>query len=364
MRFQLSNKNPRFLNRQFQARMIVAVVMFGLFLWLVETWRFSSLKVTSSPADPARNLEADYSIKEDPPLRDDEFRVSSTPVLPEDEQRVSAADVGVALPTGWLDGVRDNTLGIRRDEGDSFFRVLAHARDVPASDLQRAARKDVLYINLMAESERFRGEVVTVTGEMWRLREFAAAENSYGLRKLYEAWIFTDDSSTHPYRVVCTSLPKGMEPGQNLRTPVRVVGYFFKREGYESPGGLHVAPTILAKRLQWYSSPNAPPPMESLSTYLLGIVGAVSLALVATLVAFTLSDQKAEREDLRRMQAARLEKMPDLQQADYVDVGSMLENLSVQLEREVPRRPSQRSDELAPPSLHVLSRPSVEDDDE
>lgn len=103
--------------------------------------------------------------------------------------------------------------------------------------------------------------------------------------------------------------------------------------------------------------------MESLSTYLLGIVGAVSLALVATLIAFTLSDQKAEREDLRRMQSARLEKMPDLQQADYVDVGSMLENLSVQLEREEVARPPRTADELAPPSLRVLSRPSVDDDE-
>jgi hypothetical protein len=270
----------------------------------------------------------------------------------------------VALPEGWLKGIRDNTLGIRRDEGDSFFRVLAHARDIPASDLERAARKDLLYINLMTDSERYRGDVVTVVGEMWRLREFEASKNRYGLGKLYEAWVFTDDSNTHPYRIVCSSLPKGMELGQNLRTPVRVVGYFFKREGYESPGGMHVAPTLLAKRLQSYRSPNAPPPMESLSTYLLGVVGAVSLALVATLVAFTLSDQKAEREDLRRMQAARLETMPDLREAEYVDVNATLETLSVQLKREVAQHPVRPADELAPPSLRVLSRPSVEDGDD
>lgn len=364
MRFQLSNKTPSFLNRQFQVRMIVAVVMFALFLMLVQTWRFSTRPVKSDASDPTRNLEIDYSVREETPLRDDEFRIETTPLLPEEEHRLAAADVGVALPAPWLEPIRDNTLGVRRDEGDSFFRVLAHARDIPASDLERAARNDVLYINLMTESERFRGEVVTVTGEMWRLREFPASENPYKLGKLYEAWIFTDDSNTHPYRVVCTSLPKGMELGQNLRTPVRVVGYFFKREGYESPGGMHVAPTVLAKRLQWYQSPNAPPPMQEIVPYMLGVVGAVGLALLVTLIAFTVSDQRAARTDLRRIQLGFSEKLPDLTEADYVDVNATLEKLSVQLERKETPRPVRPADELAPPSLQVFSRPSVDDDEE
>ena len=105
--------------------------------------------------------------------------------------------------------------------------LLDHARRVPTANLHRAAQDDVQYINLMTEPDRYRGEPITIEGDLWRLYELDASRNAYGVSKIYEGWIFTGDSSNHPFRVVCTSLPSGIEPGENLRKPVKVTGYFF-----------------------------------------------------------------------------------------------------------------------------------------
>ena len=355
-----SDRRAVFQEREFRQRMIVAGVLFALFLLLVNTWRFSTGIVQPDPDYAGTPLE---------PAAAEQNGITQlspaalTPLLPEEEAASSAISPAIAIPAEWLAGVQDNTLGVRKDEADHFFRILARARDLPAADLERAARRDVQHINLMSETERYRGAVVTVTGEMWRLSELPATENRYQVRRLYEAWIFTDDSGSHPYRVVCTSVPKGMPLGQNLRAPVQLTGYFFKREAYDTPEGVHVAPTILAQRLQWYQPPNAPPPLQDLAPYLMGVVGAVSLALIVTLVAYALSDQQAVRADIRRLQQGGDVRLPDFRHIELVPLQDTLQQLSVPVvKRTRTSSAAVATDELAPPALHILARPAADDE--
>ncbi|MEI8020794.1 MAG: hypothetical protein WCH39_21500, partial [Schlesneria sp.] len=208
----------------------------------------------------------------------------------------------VRIDKRYLEVVKDNTIGVRRDEAEVFYWLLDHARRVPAASLQRAADREVQYINLMTEPDRYRGEPVSIEGDLFRLYEFEAGRNKYGVTKVYEGWVFTGDSSHHPYRIVCTSLPNGIEPGENLRKPVRITGYFFKREGYHSNGGVHIAPTLLARRININPMPNGIPLTSGILPYMTGAIMAIGLALLVTIVGFAIGDGRASRAEMQRLQ--------------------------------------------------------------
>ncbi len=207
----------------------------------------------------------------------------------------------VRIDKRYLDLVKDNTMGIRRDESEAFYWLLDHARRVPTTKLEGSGLREVQYINLMTEPDRFRGEPITIEGDLWRLYEFDAGRNDYGVSRVYEGWVFTGDSANHPYRIVFTSLPKGIVPGENLRKPVRITGYFFKREGYRSNGGVHIAPTLLARRIAINPMPNGIPLTAGIVPYMIGVIMAVGLALLVTIVAFAIGDERSTRAGLQRI---------------------------------------------------------------
>jgi hypothetical protein len=238
----------------------------------------------------------------------------------------------IAFPKDLFENVRDNTLGVRREEYTAFFALLDHVQQIPTSQLEQAALKDVIYINLMTDSDRFRGEPITIIGEVVRIYPFQASPNPYNLKQLYEAWIVTKDSETHPFRVVVPTLGAGLKPGENLGIAVKVTGCFFKREGYRTAAGLHVTPTLLARRINVYRSPNQPPPADGLVPIMASVVIGFGLILTATLLSFAWADRRApQRRDylpsMSHETAEALASMP------LFSVGEMLDNLAEQ-ERE------------------------------
>ena len=324
MRFETSKSVPPHLNRRLQLRMLGFVGLIGVIMFFMGTLQNKQkpkAKVTPLPGSPdAPWFQVEKN--ERPELKDGEFLSlpdAARPGNPNDPEQgwkeppplepVAPADPAVdqeiaGLETrfdkGILHRVKDNTIGVRRDEAEAYYRLLYHARKVPTEQLERAGATDVQYINLMMQPERYRGEPVTIHGDLWRLYELEAGSNNLGLKILYEAWIFTADSDKNPYRVVFTTLPRELEPGVNLRKPVRVTGYFFKREGYASGGGVHVAPTLLAQRIILFRPPGAPPSTDAIVPYMIGLISAVGLAFLVTLVSFAISDRRAARVALQR----------------------------------------------------------------
>lgn len=246
-----------------------------------------------------------------------------------DAQLQTAIRSGIRIDPAILVDIKDNTLGIRRDEATAFYEILDRARQTPLERLEKAAPPGVQYLNVMTDPTLYRGRPVTLIGEMWRLYEFPANENAFGIETLYEAWIFTADSGTHPTRVVCSTLDPPLQVGDSQRTPVKVTGYFFKREGYNSPGGLHVAPTILAGRLQPYRSPNAPPPADGIISVMLTVVVGIGLILTTTLLSFAISDRQTPRTAKRSPQLTS-ETAEQLAQLDLRSVGEQLRELEEQ----------------------------------
>ncbi|HET6425593.1 MAG TPA: hypothetical protein VFG20_18025, partial [Planctomycetaceae bacterium] len=189
--------------------------------------------LTAGPAvPPPRDTLADDEFRAPPPL--------TQPAAPRPSPRAAqpaTADID-------LNPVRDATLGVRFDESDAFFDLLQDAARTPPEDLEAKVRYDVQYVNLMTDPSRYRGQAITIAGELQRLTPFTAASNRHRLQTLYEAWIVTPDSSPHAYRVVTSQLGVGI-PAKPARLPVQVTGYFLKQEGYVSPAGVELTPVVL-----------------------------------------------------------------------------------------------------------------------
>jgi len=210
----------------------------------------------------------------------------------------------VAVDPRVLAGVSDGALGIRRSEKQAYERLLAKARDLPRAELQRAVRTGADYTVLMLEPESFRGSVVQVVGDLRRLLKFRAAENPYGLTDLYEAWVFTQDSGSRPYRVVCSRIAEGIPEGMTVNPPIRVraTGYFFKLFSYATPDGrIQSAPLILAGDLYREASSPASPYGRRVAWWF-GGAGIALAAILALLVWRQMSgDSQFRNQHLRRL---------------------------------------------------------------
>lgn len=354
MRFELSNSTSARLSRRLQLQMLGFVALIAMLLIVFNAFQPPQKPTRSGaaelPGSPDRSIS---QLDETQSLRDGEFlsppedaeRASDpdpafqNPPLDDGNEKVPADDgmeqklarLQTQFDKAALRRVKDNTFGIRREEASAYYRLLDHAQKVSPTELERAGATDVLYINLMTESQRYRGEPVTIQGDLWRLYEFQAGPNERGFKTLYEAWIFTADSDKHPYRVICTSLPRGLHPGDNLRESVRVTGYFFKREGYASNGGMHVAPTLLAHRIMPFQSAHSSPSLQAIVPQLGGLASAVGLAFLVTVVSLSISDRRTARASmLRELNAAR----PSFEGLDVEPTLSVHESLRQLADRE------------------------------
>lgn len=201
----------------------------------------------------------------------------------------------LALDAELFADVADNTLGIRRNEASAYYALLARARDVPQRELEAAALSDVSYPLLMLDAQRFRGKLLSIQGDLKRLHPLQPGENNAGVDRLYDAWIITADSGNNLYRVVCTEIADGLPQGDEIREsiPVRVTGFFFKKEGYAARKGLHTAPVLLAKRLDRLPAPADTAPTVGLGPYLIGIAAVVAAAIGTTLWYYRAGDRRA-----------------------------------------------------------------------
>jgi hypothetical protein len=159
----------------------------------------------------------------------------------------------VAIPATDLEPIQDDSVGLRSDESGPYHRILARARDLPDGYLSQVATNPAFSV-LQNQPEHFRGQVISVAGDLRRLMRFPIRENDQGITVLYEALIFTADSGTTPYRIRLTSPPSGLPTGRVIdpAVPVRVVGYFFKRDQYivETDLRVHSAPMLLARHIE------------------------------------------------------------------------------------------------------------------
>ena len=280
---------------------------------------------------PSRD-DIDYTVRKevgDVDLKPGEFiAVASDPELPTIESpktETSDAEYDVQVPKSDIGPVRDNTVNIRRSELKGYAKLLGKTNEVPLSYLERAARRDVAYTVLMIESEKYRGELITVEGEVAIVMESPSYLEG-NVEKVYDIFIRNIDSGENYYWFKCTEIPEGLPnpADDDVRDPIRVrlTGYFFKRAGYASQGGLSIAPLLIAKRARWFRPVTMQQQNNKAIPYILGFV--ITLATFIGLMVFTMrrGERKFQRDHLKRLTEAPKEALTAL---DGVQVSTMSE---------------------------------------
>src|SRR5207244_12499461 len=96
----------------------------------------------------------------------------------------------------------------------------------------------------------------------------------------YEGWIFDEHAYGNPYCVIITELPKGIDPGDDLRHDVAFDGYFFKRYRYKAGDGVRDAPLLIGRTLiVRQSAPAEPESAMTIPDWLLGSFLALLIAV-------------------------------------------------------------------------------------
>lgn len=164
--------------------------------------------------------------------------------------------------------------GILPEEKALYYKVLQHLQETDLKEQKQAAAFNLqqrrselktfkkhpqlklpLFPDIFKNSNRYKGRLVTLTGRVRKLLHYPAEKNDYGIKTLYEAWLFTDASQQNPTVVVCTEVPEalknGLPKGTDVIDHVTVTGYLFKMYAYNAQDTTRVAPLILAKQLEW-----------------------------------------------------------------------------------------------------------------
>jgi len=93
-----------------------------------------------------------------------------------------------------FDGIRDKTGVI---PSRAYFHLLDVARRTPTELLDSVARHDRTFAHFVRTPDRLRGEPVYLKGRLERLTETTTRQE--GFDRLYEGWLFTEESQGNPY---------------------------------------------------------------------------------------------------------------------------------------------------------------------
>lgn len=169
-----------------------------------------------------------------------------------------------------LDRVKDRT-SLQEADVDSYYGLLELARRSPTESVHAAAATYMnqrrsqskmsskapqdsfsLFADLLSEPQAYRGQPVFLRGHTQEIKQFAAEENPYGIKTLYECSLFTHDSQSHPTTVIFTEAPADLKLGEQVVDGVAISGYFLKLRVYQARDKKsRVAPLILARTITW-----------------------------------------------------------------------------------------------------------------
>ncbi len=370
MRFQSRQQRPLYLNTKAQLRLLWMVGLLAMVLIAIkvssnpEFWTGmfpdQAVQQSSQPVQDRLTLkDVDFNVQlEDvSELAPGEFLSRIQTAQPASASRTSerpkndssgAVEIGAAgdglsalnlsalkIDERTLGSIQDNSLGIRRGESDAYYSILARARDLPQSRLEKVAERNVAFAVLMVHPEHYRGRLITVEGELKRLLPLTAGSNEHGLEDLWEGWLLTPDSPTNPYRIVSVEISDKIPRGEAIqqRVKVRVTGYFFKKEGYASRGGLHVAPLLLAKQIRWF--PPQPGRLEEhdagAAPYVVGLICVIVAGLGLLLRRFFTSQHSVRISHLKRHSKLPREVIDALSDVETTDVNNLFREMTEQV---------------------------------
>ncbi len=183
------------------------------------------------------------------------LRPGARPPAPPAPSIADAPPLPPADPDPAFASVTDRTpLGLR--DMAAYRLLLERARAGPAAS--GPPRRDVLFSQLLRRPDRYRGLPIHLQGTARRVVRLddVAPELAPGGR-LYEAWVYTNDSRGYPYLFVFEVPPPGLPGGDDVHELVAFDGAFLKLMGYRTANSSSVAP-MLVGRLRLVSEPGRP----------------------------------------------------------------------------------------------------------
>jgi hypothetical protein len=236
---------------------------------------------------------------------------------------LEASDRALELSPALLKKVKDST-GVMIDdsayETEAYCEALYKASLVSLGAFANSARRDLTIAHLLNEPQRYRGRVVHFEGKVRRIRRLdpPAMLVAKGIRDLYECWLFDERYGTHPVCLVCSELPDGVTPGEQLSLDATFDAYFFKRYRYESgdstPGHQRLAPLLLGRGFVLTRPPAA---VSADDTFALGSKAVLLLFLGVVIGVFVLVFvghwwyRRTDRQVQARIKAARTREYAD-----------------------------------------------------
>jgi len=183
----------------------------------------------------------------------------------------SADEVSPADISAWLQDIPLKTTrkGILPEETELYYRVLDYTQQVDPAELERAALAFLrerwqnskyserpfsefpVFVDMYKHPEAYQGRPVIMHGHLQRSVVSPAGDNNLGINSLCEAWLFTDDSQSHPTVVVSTAFPPDLPVGEEPVDKVTAVGYIYRLYTYEARDAGRYAPLLLAKPVRW-----------------------------------------------------------------------------------------------------------------
>ncbi|HZU39317.1 MAG TPA: hypothetical protein VFA18_25550 [Gemmataceae bacterium] len=125
-------------------------------------------------------------------------------------------------------------------EFNAYYDAVVTAHGATAAGFAKGARRDVSYVNVFEQPERYRGDILHIEGRLYRVRKLEAASfvHDLGIDTIYEGWVYTDaDGNRYPWCIVFTDLPSGLQIGESMNVQVAFDGFFFKRYRYQARSG-------------------------------------------------------------------------------------------------------------------------------
>lgn len=144
-------------------------------------------------------------------------------------------------------GIRDEA-PIQFSETAAYAELLDRVRNTTAEQLYSESRTDVVFSDLLATPERYRGIPIRLQGTARRILRLEDGPNRLAPDgQLFEAWTFTGDSRGFPYVLVFEEPPEGLPGGDDVNAFVIFHGYFFKLLAYSAADKPRKAPMLIGR---------------------------------------------------------------------------------------------------------------------
>ena len=120
------------------------------------------------------------------------------------------------------------------EEMPAYWRLLRWARAQSFDELRKRANHNLFFTQLAKDPEKNRGKLFELKMHLMQSLEHEdVPENSAGVKELYEARGWTEESKANPYLVVFADRPPKLPLGADIREEATFVGYFLKLLSYE-----------------------------------------------------------------------------------------------------------------------------------